>query len=57
MRFWLMPKLPRDLSGRQLCKVLEKYGYLVTRQAGSHIRLTSNKMGFAHAITILDHNP
>jgi len=27
----------------------------MTRQIGSHIRLTSNIMGFTHSITIPDH--
>jgi predicted RNA binding protein YcfA (HicA-like mRNA interferase family) len=31
-----MPKLPR-LSAREICSVLEKLGFSVTRQSGSHI--------------------
>ena len=31
-----MPKLPR-VSARQMCAVLEKSGFVVTRQSGSHI--------------------
>ena len=34
-------KLPRNLSGAQLIKALEKLAYKPTRQTGSHIRLTS----------------
>ena len=34
-------KLPRDLSGRNLVKALERIGYAKTRQDGSHVRLTS----------------
>jgi len=34
-------KLPRDLSGEALARLLRRYGYEVTRQAGSHIRLTT----------------
>ena len=34
-------KLPRDLSGADLAKGLSKVGYSVTRQTGSHIRLTT----------------
>jgi len=52
-----MPKLPRDISHKALCKVLGKYGYIITRQTGSHIRLKSNIMGFEHFITIPAHNP
>lgn len=52
-----MPKIPRDLSGRELCKLLEHYGYVITRQTGSHIRLTSTFMHGEHSITIPDHDP
>ena len=31
-------KLPRSLSGDTLVKILKKFGYEKTRQAGSHIR-------------------
>ena len=34
-------KLPRDLSGDNLAKALCKLGYQVTRQTGSHLRLTT----------------
>jgi predicted RNA binding protein YcfA (HicA-like mRNA interferase family) len=48
--------IPRNLSGRQLIKSLEKYGYRITRQKGSHIRITTDQNG-KHHITIPDHNP
>jgi predicted RNA binding protein YcfA (HicA-like mRNA interferase family) len=44
-------KIPRNISGGQLAKLLEVYGYKVTRQIGSHIRLTTQKNG-EHHITI-----
>ena len=47
-------KLPRDLSGQRLARLLEKYGYSVTRQTGSHIRLTTRMAG-EHHITIPAH--
>jgi len=34
-------KLPRDIAGDELAALLRRYGYEVTRQTGSHIRLTS----------------
>jgi predicted RNA binding protein YcfA (HicA-like mRNA interferase family) len=34
-------KLPRDLTRLQLVKNLELLGYLITRQTGSHIRVTT----------------
>ncbi|MBX2967390.1 MAG: type II toxin-antitoxin system HicA family toxin [Cyclobacteriaceae bacterium] len=35
-------KLPRNISARELIKSLGKIGYEVTRQKGSHIRLSCN---------------
>jgi len=51
-----MNKLPRDLSASELIKKLSKYEYIVTRQTGSHIRLTTSQNG-EHHITIPNHNP
>ena len=34
-------KLPRDLSGLDLAKALSNVGYRVSRQTGSHLRLTT----------------
>ncbi len=48
-------KLPRDLSGRKLAAALGKLGYQLTRQTGSHIRMT--RSGAAeHHVTIPDHD-
>ena len=41
-------RLPRDLSGVELAKLLRRYGYDVSRQTGSHVRLTSNLRGVQH---------
>jgi len=49
-------KLPRDVSGRQLASALRQLGYQVTRQTGSHIRLTTQQGG-EHHLTIPNHNP
>lgn len=49
-------KLPRDLSGRELALALSRAGYTITRQTGSHMRLTTNENG-EHHITIPDHDP
>ncbi len=48
-------KLPRDVSGRELAAKLSRYGYGITRQTGSHIRLTSKSRGGEHHITIPAH--
>jgi predicted RNA binding protein YcfA (HicA-like mRNA interferase family) len=49
-------KIPRDLSGVELIKYLKPYGYEVSRQSGSHIRLTTELNG-QHHITISNHDP
>ena len=50
-------KLPRAEGGKELAALLDRYGYKVTRQTGSHMRLTSTSKGFEHHITIPSHKP
>lgn len=50
-------KLPRDVSGNDLAKRLRRYGYSVSRQTGSHIRLTSTFTGQKHSVTVPAHSP
>ena len=49
-------RIPRDISGRELVKILKPYGYSISRQTGSHIRITTNINGLHH-ITVPDHIP
>jgi len=49
-------RLPRDISGLSLAKALKALGYEITRQSGSHIRLTTAVNG-EHHITIPAHDP
>ncbi len=49
-------RLPRDLSGRELIKLLRRYGYEITRPVGSHVRLRSDSRGYPHYITVPDHD-
>jgi predicted RNA binding protein YcfA (HicA-like mRNA interferase family) len=49
-------KIPRNINGVQLAKMLKQYGYEQTRQTGSHIRLTTHLKG-EHHITVPRHNP
>jgi len=49
-------KTPRDLSGLDLAKALRKLGYVVTRQTGSHLRVTT-QMGGEHHEAIPNHSP
>ncbi len=49
-------RLPRDVSGRDLARSLSVFGYEVTRQTGSHMRLTTHEAG-QHHLTIPAHHP
>jgi len=49
-------KLPRDVDGPQLVKALTVLGYEVTRQVGSHIRITTKRDGENHEV-IPHHHP
>lgn len=49
-------KLPRAISGADLIKSLGRIGYRMTRQTGSHIRMTSD-IPLQHHITVPNHNP
>jgi predicted RNA binding protein YcfA (HicA-like mRNA interferase family) len=49
-------KLPRDVGGEELARLLGKYGYQIIRQSGSHMRLTSFLKGAEHHITIPRHS-
>jgi predicted RNA binding protein YcfA (HicA-like mRNA interferase family) len=41
-------RLPRDLSGSDLAQILRTLGYSITRQTGSHLRLTTHEHGEQH---------
>ena len=49
-----MTLLPRNLAGPELVAALRHLGYRVTRQTGSHIRLTCEHPG-QHQITVPNH--
>jgi predicted RNA binding protein YcfA (HicA-like mRNA interferase family) len=49
-------KLPRDIDATTLKQMLLPLGYTVTRQTGSHLRLTTQNQG-QHHITIPNHSP
>ena len=50
-------RVPRDVNASALIKLLEKYGYTVIRQTGSHIRMTKTTNKSEHNITIPKHKP
>lgn len=47
-------RLPRDVSGQDLAHALGKLGYEISRQTGSHLRLTTGLHG-QHHVTIPSH--
>jgi predicted RNA binding protein YcfA (HicA-like mRNA interferase family) len=47
-------RLPRDVSGDDLVRALAKFGYVETRQTGSHVRLTTQVNG-EHHVTVPRH--
>ncbi|GMV94683.1 MAG: hypothetical protein AMXMBFR82_44610 [Candidatus Hydrogenedentota bacterium] len=49
-------RLPRNISGNELAKALKVLDYQITRQTGSHMRLTTQREG-EHHVTIPNHNP
>lgn len=49
-------KIPRDLDYQEIIRLLAPLGYSITRQTGSHIRLTTEQKG-VHHITIPAHRP
>lgn len=50
-----MSRLPRDVDGSDLARLLAQYGYAITRQTGRHMRLTTAIRGKEHHITIPAH--
>ena len=49
-------RVPRDLDGEELVKALRSLGYKVTRQTGSHMRVTTERGGQHHEV-IPNHSP
>ena len=50
-------RVPRDVDAIELVKLLERYGYIVIRQTGSHIRMSKITSEGEHAVTIPNHKP
>jgi predicted RNA binding protein YcfA (HicA-like mRNA interferase family) len=48
-------RLPRDLSGHELAKLLRRYGYEIVRQSGSHLQLKTTVRGISHQVTVPAH--
>jgi len=50
-------KLPRNIDGDELARILSRYGYCIDHQTGSHQRLSAVIHGKAHDLTIPRHKP
>jgi predicted RNA binding protein YcfA (HicA-like mRNA interferase family) len=48
-------KLPRECTGESLVRALACLGYVLTRQTGSHMRVTTGVRG-EHHVTVPSHN-
>ncbi|MBO0937644.1 type II toxin-antitoxin system HicA family toxin [Fibrella sp. HMF5335] len=49
-------KTPRDVSGKDLIKLLKPFGYELVSQNGSHIKVTTEQNG-QHYIAVPNHDP
>jgi predicted RNA binding protein YcfA (HicA-like mRNA interferase family) len=50
-------KLPRNIDGDELGSLLNRYGYRIDHQTGSHPRLSAVISGKTHDLTIPRHKP
>lgn len=49
-------RIPKNITGLELIKLLQPFGYEVIRQTGSHVRIRTLQNG-EHSETIPNHNP
>ena len=49
-------RIPRDISGKELIKLLSVFGYEIIHQKGSHIKVTT-KQNWQHHIAVPNHDP
>lgn len=50
-------RIPRDVNGQLLAERLRRHGYVLTRQTGSHMRLSRSSDGKQQHLTIPAHKP
>ena len=50
-------KVPRDVNADVLIAFLQRHGYTVVRQTGSHIRMEATRNENVHGITVPNHKP
>lgn len=51
---WLLGKL-RVLSGKEVCQILEKHGFVEKRKRGSHIAMQRPTAGGTVTVPVPDH--
>ena len=49
-----MPKL-RVLSGRKVCEIMSKHGFIMVRQKGSHIMMQKRTTGTTITVPVPNH--
>ncbi len=49
-------KLPRNVTGAELVVALQRFGYQLVRQRGSHIHLVTKRYG-EHHVVVPEHRP
>lgn len=53
-----MPKMPRDLSGYKVTRILKHNSFRITRQKGSHIAMEKKMKGQpTKKLTVPNHDP
>jgi predicted RNA binding protein YcfA (HicA-like mRNA interferase family) len=49
-----LPRL-RQLSGREVCRILERHGFVQVRQRGSHVVMQKRAEGSTITVPVPDH--
>ncbi len=50
-----MPRL-RVLSGKEVCKIMSKHGFVLVRQKGSHVIMQKKEGGTTTTVPVPDHD-
>ena len=46
---------PRKLSGKEVCAILERHGFVAVRRRGSHIAMQRTASGITVTVPVPDH--
>jgi predicted RNA binding protein YcfA (HicA-like mRNA interferase family) len=47
----------RVLSGREVCRILARHGFVQVRQRGSHVIMQKQTAAATYTVPVPDHNP